>query len=71
MVHLRTRYHNFGIFCKALERKTLESFRGIRFLPMYVVRPFGIVCGHLVYFSPFWYIAPRKIWQPLNCDGVC
>jgi hypothetical protein len=52
MVHLRTRYHNFGTFCKASEWKTLESFRGIRFLPMYVVRPFGIVCGHLVYFFP-------------------
>jgi hypothetical protein len=24
--------------------------------------------GHLVYFSPYWYVAPRKIWQP--CLGV-
>jgi hypothetical protein len=24
----------------------------------------GIFCGHLVYFSPFWYLLPRKIWQP-------
>jgi hypothetical protein len=21
-------------------------------------------CGHLLYFSPFWHIVPRKIWQP-------
>jgi hypothetical protein len=21
-------------------------------------------CGNLVYFSPFWYFGPRKIWQP-------
>jgi hypothetical protein len=21
-------------------------------------------CGNLVYFPPFWYILPRKIWQP-------
>jgi hypothetical protein len=21
-------------------------------------------CGNSVYFSPFWYIASRKIWQP-------
>jgi hypothetical protein len=33
--------------------------------------PFGLFCGHLVYlvclfsiFSPFWYVVPRKIWQP-------
>jgi hypothetical protein len=25
---------------------------------------FGIFYGHLVYFSPFWYVVPRKIWQP-------
>jgi hypothetical protein len=25
---------------------------------------FGIFCGNLVYFSPFWYSGPRKIWQP-------
>jgi hypothetical protein len=24
----------------------------------------GIFCGNLVYFPPFWYIVPRKIWQP-------
>jgi hypothetical protein len=25
--------------------------------------PFGIFCGNLGYFSPFWYFGPRKIWQ--------
>jgi hypothetical protein len=25
---------------------------------------FSIFCGHLVYFPPFWYVVPRKIWQP-------
>jgi hypothetical protein len=29
-----------------------------------ILWPFGIFCGHLVYFSPFWYVVPRKIWQP-------
>jgi hypothetical protein len=24
----------------------------------------GIFCGNLVYIFPFWYAAPRKIWQP-------
>jgi hypothetical protein len=41
-----------------------------------IVRPFGLFYGHLVYFVaiwyvfwlfgiffPFWYVAPRKIWQ--------
>jgi hypothetical protein len=25
---------------------------------------FDIICGNLVYFSPFWFFGPRKIWQP-------
>jgi hypothetical protein len=25
---------------------------------------FGIICGHLVYFSRFGMFGPRKIWQP-------
>jgi hypothetical protein len=25
------------------------------------------ICGHLVYFPPFWYVVPRKIWQPCSC----
>jgi hypothetical protein len=32
-----------------------------------ILPPLGIVCGHLVYFGiffPFWYVVPRKIWQP-------
>jgi hypothetical protein len=43
----------------------------------YTLWTFGILYGHLVYFmdiwyilrqfgifSPFWYVVPRKIWQP-------
>jgi hypothetical protein len=29
-----------------------------------ILWPFGIFCGNLVYFSPFGYFGPRKIWQP-------
>jgi hypothetical protein len=29
-----------------------------------ILGPFDIFCGHLVYFPPFWYFVPRKIWQP-------
>jgi hypothetical protein len=28
-----------------------------------ILWPFGIFCGYLVYFFPFWYVVPRKIWQ--------
>jgi hypothetical protein len=38
------------------------------------LRTFGTFCGHLVkfyghlpYFTLFWYIVPRKLWQ--SCDG--
>jgi hypothetical protein len=30
------------------------------------LQPFGIVCGHLVYFSRFGMFGPRKIWQPCS-----
>jgi hypothetical protein len=29
----------------------------------YHLWPFGIFCGHLVYFSQFGMFEPRKIWQ--------
>jgi hypothetical protein len=29
-----------------------------------ILWPFGAFYCHLVYFFPFWYDAPRKIWQP-------
>jgi hypothetical protein len=42
----------------------------------YILWPFGIFCGHLVYvfcgqmvyYFLFWYVEPRKIWQP--CCGL-
>jgi hypothetical protein len=30
----------------------------------YNLRPFGLVCGHLVYFSQFGMFGLRKLWQP-------
>jgi hypothetical protein len=30
----------------------------------YILWPFAIICGHLVYFSRFGMFGPRKIWQP-------
>jgi hypothetical protein len=32
-----------------------------------ILRSFALFCGfyrHLVYFTPFWYVVPREIWQP-------
>jgi hypothetical protein len=46
----------------------LEYFTAI----WYILWPFGIVCGHLVYFSRFGTLRPRKIWQPCpNLTYVC
>jgi hypothetical protein len=30
----------------------------------YILWTFGLVCGNLVYFFPFWYFVQSKIWQP-------
>jgi hypothetical protein len=30
----------------------------------YILWPFGIFCRHFNIVIPFWYIVPRKIWQP-------
>jgi hypothetical protein len=35
----------------------------------YLLWTFGIVRGNLVYFFPFWYFVPRKIWQPWSAFG--
>jgi hypothetical protein len=30
----------------------------------YILLALGKVRGNLIYFIPFWYFVPRKIWQP-------
>jgi hypothetical protein len=40
----------------------LEYFMAI----LYIFCLFGIVCGHLFYFSQFGMFGPRKIWQPCS-----
>jgi hypothetical protein len=44
----------------------------------YILWPFGIFGGNLVYFSPFWYIVPKKSGNPALMnrfqelhDGLC
>jgi hypothetical protein len=46
---------NVGIFYDHL-----QHFMAI----WYNLWPFGIVCGHLLYFPQFGMFGPRKVWQP-------
>jgi hypothetical protein len=36
----------------------------------YILWPFGTFYGFKVYFSPFWYVVPIKIWQPWFWSGA-
>jgi hypothetical protein len=51
---------NLDKFWRVLQWKILVYFMTI----WSILRPLEIFYGHLVYFSPFWYFVPRKIWQP-------
>jgi hypothetical protein len=61
---------NLGKFWRALEIKILVCFmknwKSLRPLHRYNLWLFGIIFGHLVYFSRFGKFWPRKIWQPRN-----
>jgi hypothetical protein len=89
----RRRYLDAERVCKSLQSVGFRVVRWIVFKPKlpiwvnfigscngsccYILWPFGIFYGHLVYFVaiwcilllfgiffPFWYVVPRKIWQP-------
>jgi hypothetical protein len=60
MVCFQTKNPNLGKFRRVLLWKILVYFMTI----WSILRPLEIFCGNLVYFSPFWYFGPRKIWQP-------
>jgi hypothetical protein len=51
---------NLGKFWRALQWKTLVYFTYAHLVYftaiVNILWPFGIVCGHLVYFPPFWYV---------------
>jgi hypothetical protein len=68
MVYFQTKNPNFGKIWRALEWKMLLYFMTIWnsfwSFGTYNLRPFGLVCGHLVYFSRFGMFGTRKIWQP-------
>jgi hypothetical protein len=46
-------------FCRVLQWKMLLYFMDI----WPILMPIGIFYGHLVYFSKFWNVVPRKIWR--------
>jgi hypothetical protein len=64
MVCFQTKYPNLGKFWKVLLRKIFYDHLVYFTAIGNILWQFGIFCGNLVYFSPFWYFGPRKIWQP-------
>jgi hypothetical protein len=64
MVYFRTKNTNLGKVWRALEWKLLVYFMTIwnilRSFGICSLWPFGLVCGHLVYFSPFWFVWTKK-----------
>jgi hypothetical protein len=71
MVYFQTQNHDLGKFGWVLEWNMLlyvlfGHCTAIYYIYCYLVYfwPFGIFYGYLVNFFPFWYVVPRKIWQP-------
>jgi hypothetical protein len=66
MVYFKTK-KRFGYILEGLWRENVGIFHGhwVQLLTIwYNIWPFGIVCGHFVYFCCFGMFGPRKIWQP-------
>jgi hypothetical protein len=72
IVCFQTKNPNLGKFWMFLQWKILVKLLTI----WYILRPFEICYGHLVYFVVIWYIFPRfgilyqKIWQPRSSRHV-
>jgi hypothetical protein len=68
MAYFQTKNTTLGKFWRVLQWKMLGHFIAIwsTYLTViwYIMRLFGIFHGKLLYFFPFWYVVPRKIWQP-------
>jgi hypothetical protein len=65
MVYFETKYPNLCKFWSALKRNILTYFKAM----WNIFRPFGRAIwkfnDNSVYFTPFWYVVSRQIWQPL------
>jgi hypothetical protein len=67
MICFQTKNPNFGLILEGHAMENLDIFYDhlVYFTAIEnILWPFVIFCGHLVYFSPFWYFVSRKIWQP-------
>jgi hypothetical protein len=62
MVYFYTKNPNLGKFWRTLEWKMLVYFMTV--WNIFTATWCKTVCGHLVYFSCFGTLGPRKIWQP-------
>jgi hypothetical protein len=60
MVYFQTKNTNLGKFWRIWQWKMSVNFVAI----WSILWPFVIFYGYLVWFFSFWYVAPRKIWQP-------
>jgi hypothetical protein len=75
MARFQTKNRNLGKLCRIWQWKVLVYFMDIWSL----LWPFDVFYGHLVNFMSiwyifftFWYVVPRKIWQPCCSDQpVC
>jgi hypothetical protein len=54
---------NLGKFSRVLQWKTLVPFCQLVYFAAYW--PFGIFCGHLVYFVVIWYIFGHLVYFPV------
>jgi hypothetical protein len=66
MVYLKSKKTNFGTFQQTLEQKFLVYFAAIWYFKVIwcILWPFINIFGYLIDFFTFWYVVPRKIWQP-------
>jgi hypothetical protein len=76
MAYFKTKNPNLGKFWRVLQWKVLVYFMaiwsilwlfGIGILWLFgigILWPYGIDYGNLLHFPQFWYVLPRKIWQP-------
>jgi hypothetical protein len=81
MVYFQTQHPNLGKFFIVLAMKVVGKFYGqsVSFMYLhtafsYISWSFCILCGRFGIFLPFWYVLPRKIWQPCSrlpcqCDN--
>jgi hypothetical protein len=70
MVYFQTKNPSLGKFWSVLEWKMLILCCHLVDVTVIwnILWHFGILYSHLVYFPPFWYVGPRKIWQPCTQD---